>query len=31
MKYIKSFSEIGMGDLALVGGKNASLGECITI
>jgi len=26
-KYIKKFSELGMSDLALVGGKNASLGE----
>lgn len=30
MKYIKWFSEIGMGDVALVGGKNASLGEMYT-
>ncbi len=29
-KYIKNFSEIGMSDLALVGGKNASLGEMFT-
>lgn len=29
-KYIKKFSEIGMNDLALVGGKNASLGEMFT-
>ncbi len=29
-KYIKKFSEIGMSDLALVGGKNASLGEMFT-
>jgi pyruvate,water dikinase len=27
MKYIKRFSEIGIDDVALVGGKNASLGE----
>ena len=26
-KYIKWFSEIGIEDIALVGGKNASLGE----
>ncbi len=26
-KYIRSFSELGMGDVPLVGGKNASLGE----
>jgi pyruvate,water dikinase len=29
MKYIKDFETIGLGDLALVGGKNASLGEMI--
>ena len=27
--YIKWFNEIGLNDLALVGGKNASLGEMI--
>jgi pyruvate,water dikinase len=27
MKYIRWFSELGMGDVPLVGGKNASLGE----
>ncbi len=27
MRYIKRFSELGMGDVPLVGGKNASLGE----
>jgi pyruvate,water dikinase len=27
MRYIKRFSELGIGDVALVGGKNASLGE----
>jgi pyruvate,water dikinase len=27
MKYIRWFSELGAGDVALVGGKNASLGE----
>ena len=27
MKYIKTFSEIGINDVATVGGKNASLGE----
>jgi pyruvate,water dikinase len=27
MQYIKSFLEVGMNDVALVGGKNASLGE----
>jgi pyruvate,water dikinase len=26
-KYIKTFSEVGIGDVATVGGKNASLGE----
>lgn len=30
MKYIKRFQEIGMQDVGLVGGKNASLGEMIT-
>lgn len=29
MKYIKSFKEISINDLPLVGGKNASLGEMI--
>lgn len=29
-KYIKKFSELGMGDIAQVGGKNASLGEMFT-
>src|SRR5579872_3121603 len=29
MKFIKKFEEIGMSDIALVGGKNASLGEMI--
>ncbi|WP_432709174.1 phosphoenolpyruvate synthase [Pedobacter sp.] len=28
--YIKNFDELGMSDLALVGGKNASLGEMYT-
>ncbi|HEY5789265.1 MAG TPA: PEP/pyruvate-binding domain-containing protein, partial [Gammaproteobacteria bacterium] len=27
MQYIKRFAELGMGDVPLVGGKNASLGE----
>jgi pyruvate,water dikinase len=27
MRYIRQFSEIGINDIALVGGKNASLGE----
>ncbi len=27
MKYTRHFNEIGLGDVALVGGKNASLGE----
>ncbi len=27
MKYIRFFATVGMGDVALVGGKNASLGE----
>lgn len=27
MSYIRSFSETGLGDVAIVGGKNASLGE----
>ena len=26
-KYIRTFSEIGIGDVPFVGGKNASLGE----
>nr|QNO56323.1 putative phosphoenolpyruvate synthase [Methanosarcinales archaeon ANME-1 ERB7] len=30
MKYIKWFEEVGIGDVALVGGKNASLGEMIS-
>jgi len=30
MKFIKKFEELGIGDVALVGGKNASLGEMIT-
>src|SRR5256885_16507584 len=30
MKYIKRFDEIRIKDIALVGGKNASLGEMIT-
>lgn len=29
MRYIKFFHEIGMSDIALVGGKNASLGQMI--
>ncbi len=29
MKFIKKFEEIGIKDLPLVGGKNASLGEMI--
>lgn len=29
MKYVKWFEEVGSGDVALVGGKNASLGEMI--
>ena len=29
-KYIKKFKEIGIGDIAQVGGKNASLGEMIS-
>lgn len=29
MKFIKIFEEIGIGDIGLVGGKNASLGEMI--
>lgn len=29
MNYIRTFSEIGLQDIALVGGKNASLGEMI--
>ena len=27
MKFIRWFSDLGVGDVALVGGKNASLGE----
>lgn len=30
MKYIKTFSEIGINDVPVVGGKNASLGEMYT-
>jgi pyruvate, water dikinase len=30
MKYIKKFEEIRLSDVAIVGGKNASLGEMIT-
>lgn len=30
MKYIRRFSQIGIDDVALVGGKNASLGEMYT-
>ncbi|WGQ09844.1 phosphoenolpyruvate synthase [Pedobacter gandavensis] len=30
MEYVKKFSEIGMKDIAKVGGKNASLGEMFT-
>jgi len=30
MKYIRNFTEIGLSDLAQVGGKNASLGEMIS-
>ncbi len=29
MKYVKLFEEVGTGDVTLVGGKNASLGEMI--
>lgn len=29
MKFVKWFEDIGAGDVALVGGKNASLGEMI--
>jgi len=29
MKFVKWFEELGVGDVALVGGKNASLGEMI--
>lgn len=29
MRYIKFFSELGMEDVAIVGGKNASLGEMV--
>jgi pyruvate,water dikinase len=28
-KYVKWFEELGIGDVPLVGGKNASLGEMI--
>ena len=28
-KYIRFFKEIGVDDVALVGGKTSSLGECI--
>ena len=28
-KYIRFFEELGVGDVALVGGKNASVGEMI--
>ncbi len=31
MKYIKTFSELGLSDLAIVGGKNASLGEMYSV
>jgi len=31
MKYIKTFSELGLNDLPLVGGKNASLGEMYSV
>ena len=27
MKFIRFFDSVGMGDVGLVGGKNASLGE----
>ena len=27
MRYIKKFSEIGVDDVALVGGKNANMGD----
>ncbi len=30
MKYIKAFSQIGIRDIALVGGKNAALGEMLS-
>jgi len=30
MKYIKTFDEVGIDDVAIVGGKNASLGEMYT-
>ncbi len=30
MKFIRPFKEVGSGDVALVGGKNASLGEMIS-
>ena len=29
MRFVRSFREVGLGDVALVGGKNASLGELI--
>ncbi len=29
MNYVKRFAELGMGDVAIVGGKNASLGEMV--
>jgi pyruvate, water dikinase len=29
-RYIRPFKEVGMGDIAVVGGKNASLGEMIS-
>jgi len=29
MKYVKWFEEVGTGDVSMVGGKNASLGEMI--
>jgi len=30
VKFVKRFEEVGAKDVALVGGKNASLGEMIT-
>ena len=30
MQYIRKFAELGMGDVATVGGKNASLGEMVS-
>ncbi|MFW5953968.1 MAG: phosphoenolpyruvate synthase [Guyparkeria sp.] len=30
MQYVRRFSELGMDDVAIVGGKNASLGEMVT-